>query len=92
MHFHPGSIWYFSHVHTHDAQLSFLVMTTPPGYCIPLSQQLNVVGDVVVGALVVRTIVVGAFVVVSIKYIHNFDKFDPYFCLIVNKHQRRERV
>jgi len=31
-------------------------------------------------------------VVVSIKYIHNFDKFDPYFCLIVNKHKRRENV
>ena len=79
-------------MHTHDAQLSFLVMTTPTEYCIPLSQQLNVVGDIVVGALVVRTIVVGAFVVVSIKYIHNFDKFDPHFCMIVNKHQRREYV
>ena len=79
-------------MHTHDAQLSFVVMTAPPGYCTPLSQQLNVVGDVVVGALVVRTIVVDEFVVVSIKYIHNFDKFDPYFGLILNKHQRRENV
>jgi hypothetical protein len=54
---------------------------------VPYTARMEIV---VVGALVVRTIVVGAFVVVSIKYIHNFDKFDPYFCLIVNKHKRRE--